>query len=587
MTGGRRREAVSRTKQSIASIEFLETRRLMSGSPLTFSEVAYLGGTQLRVQGSDTADTINVSLVSGGLKFENGSWSATKSGTYNSLLINAGAGNDSIALAAAVTVNSILFGSTGNDAIVGGAGNDRLYGGRGSNTLAGGAGDDVLVTIGGAGNDVLTGGSGNDSFWADTSASEQITDLTTAEANGGNMHRVNTFVTGAQTNASGGTTGVNAAMSKEEKKALRQQKLLEKQALKAQKLQQKLLERQERLEKKQQRQEQKDKKNNPAPAPAPTPTPEPTPAPTPEPTPEPQPAPTPEPEPTPTPEPTPEPLPNPVAPQVTPAPEPEPEPVLIDTDSAITANDLVGQNFADPATTYAYRSFASNPLFSEAGPIADDITQGNVGDCYYLASLAAIAETDPSRIRQSVVDLGDGTFAVQFVKGGSKVYVRVDADLPSWNSSSLVYAKLGKQGSLWVPIMEKAYAYFRTSNVTYASLESGWMSEASSALGIGSQSTYAAASGRALLDLIAAELSQGKAVTYAAGTIVNGAPLIGFHAYSVEAVNYDSNGVATSLRLRNPWGVDGVGSDGANDGYVTVTATQALSCFLGFTSANV
>ena len=64
-------------------------------------------------------------------------------------------------------------------------------------------------------------------------------------------------------------------------------------------------------------------------------------------------------------------------------------------------------------------------------------------------------------------------------------------------------------------------------------------------------------------------------------------PLIGFHAYTVEAVNYDSAGVATSLRLRNPWGVDGAGSDGANDGYVTVTAAQALSCFLGFTSASV
>jgi hypothetical protein len=576
---------VSRTKKSFASIETLETRRLLSGSALTFSEVAYLGGTQIRVQGSDTADNITVSLVAGGLKFANGSWSETKTGTYKSLMINAGAGNDSISLAAEMTVNAILFGATGNDTLLGGAGHDRLYGGRGTNTLTGGAGDDVLVSIGGAANDVLTGGVGSDSFWADSNASEQVTDLTTVEGNAGNMHRVNSFVTGAQTtvNTPAAANGVDAGMSKEEKKALKQQKLLEKQIIKAQKQQQKLLERQARLEKKQQKQ---DKKNNPAPAPAPAPTPGPTPAPEPTPTPEPTPQPEPTPEPLP---PTPEPLPGPQPPTPEPTPIQVPEADIeldLETDGPITANDLVGQNFADPTTTYTYRSFAANPLFSDAGPIADDITQGNVGDCYYLASLAAIADTDPSRIRQSVVDLGDGTFAVQFVRGGSKVYVRVDADLPAWNTSSLVYAKLGKQGSLWVPIMEKAYAYFRTANVTYASLESGWMSEASSALGIGSHSTYSATSGQALLDLMAAELSEGKAVTYAAGTIVGGAPLIGFHAYSVEAVNY-SGGVATTVRLRNPWGVDGTGSDGANDGYVTVTASQALACFLGFTSASV
>jgi hypothetical protein len=33
--------------------------------------------------------------------------------------------------------------------------------------------------------------------------------------------------------------------------------------------------------------------------------------------------------------------------------------------------------------------------------------------------------------------------------------------------------------------------------------------------------------------------------------------------------------------------VDGVGTDGANDGYVTITASQALSNLLGYTAANV
>ncbi len=39
--------------------------------------------------------------------------------------------------------------------------------------------------------------------------------------------------------------------------------------------------------------------------------------------------------------------------------------------------------------------------------------------------------------------------------------------------------------------------------------------------------------------------------------------------------------------VRNPWGIDGAGYDGANDAYVTVTAKQALDSMLGIVSAAV
>ena len=105
-------------------------------------------------------------------------WSTTRANTYKSLLVSGGAGNDSISLAAEVTVNAILSGGTGNDTLSGGSGADRLYGGTGQNTLSGNAGDDVLVTIGGRNTDTLTGGDGNDSFWTDSNTTEQVTDLT-------------------------------------------------------------------------------------------------------------------------------------------------------------------------------------------------------------------------------------------------------------------------------------------------------------------------------------------------------------------------------------------------------------------------
>src|SRR3954447_329127 len=157
---------MSRTLQN-AVVEALEVRSMMSASPLTISEASYAGGTQLRIIGTAGDDQITVSLNDNGLTISNGDWNTTAAGNYKSLLINAAAGNDSVAVAADVTVNAIIYGGAGNDQLTGGAGNDNLYGGLGKNTLNGGAGDDVLVTIGGGANDTLTGGAGNDRFWLD------------------------------------------------------------------------------------------------------------------------------------------------------------------------------------------------------------------------------------------------------------------------------------------------------------------------------------------------------------------------------------------------------------------------------------
>ena len=48
----------------------------------------------------------------------------------------------------------------------------------------------------------------------------------------------------------------------------------------------------------------------------------------------------------------------------------------------------------------------------------------------------------------------------------------------------------------------------------------------------------------------------------------------------------DASGNVISITLRNPWGVDGAGNDGNNDGYVTITPAQAFAGYLGVTVAN-
>jgi hypothetical protein len=161
--------------------------------------------------------------------------------------------------------------------------------------------------------------------------------------------------------------------------------------------------------------------------------------------------------------------------------------------------------------------------------------------------------------------------------GKTPEYVRVDSDVPVWSDGQLAYAGLGKDNCTWVAVMEKAYAEFRTHAHSYASIDSGWMTDAFGAMGLPSRSIFTAASSKALMNLIVAAVKTKQFATFATGdTITDGAPLIADHAYEIDSVNYDARHNAVSLRLRNPWGVDGVGNDGNNDGYVTVTATQAL-----------
>ncbi|MBQ7568829.1 hypothetical protein IJT17_08500 [bacterium] len=71
--------------------------------------------------------------------------------------IRGGKGNDSISVRGG---DNELFGDDGHDTITGGDGRDFIDGGKGNDILSGGAGNDVIY--GGEGNDVIDGGAGND-----------------------------------------------------------------------------------------------------------------------------------------------------------------------------------------------------------------------------------------------------------------------------------------------------------------------------------------------------------------------------------------------------------------------------------------
>ncbi|HEY9667092.1 MAG TPA: C2 family cysteine protease [Coleofasciculaceae cyanobacterium] len=118
-------------------------------------------------------------------------------------------------------------------------------------------------------------------------------------------------------------------------------------------------------------------------------------------------------------------------------------------------------------TTYSYQE-ASGSLFQN-GINYQDIDQGGVGDCYFVASLAGTAFRSPDTIRDMFIDNNDGTFTVRFYNGDKSDYVTVDKYLPTTASGNAVFAGWGggsyneSNNELWVALAEKAYAQLNES----------------------------------------------------------------------------------------------------------------------------
>lgn len=254
------------------------------------------------------------------------------------------------------------------------------------------------------------------------------------------------------------------------------------------------------------------------------------------------------------------------------------------------AKDLTGQNLADPTlkgSSVKYRNFKNRPIFAADGPTIGDITQGQIGDCYFLAQLGAYATKAADLIKQSIVNFGDGTYGIQFSKNGTKTFYRVDADLPSYSDSMLSYAALGAQGSMWVALFEKAWTFARSGKNTYASIEGGFMTEVASAFGRGSQWGTTKADPNTVLATLKAAMENNQTVTVGTtGSQPSGSLLVGSHAYTV--VSIDDNGAGSyNVVLRNPWAIDGYTcADGDQDGYVTLTAEQFSTWTASYAIAN-
>jgi len=212
------------------------------------------------------------------------------------------------------------------------------------------------------------------------------------------------------------------------------------------------------------------------------------------------------------------------------------------------------------------------------GPVADDVNQGAVGDCYFVSSLAAFARTRPSTLQESAVDLGDGTFAVQFYQGGTPVFVRVSNNLPTGGFGGYEFAHPGPNGTIWAAVIEKAFAYFRDGSNTYMSLTNGWMSEVYSDLGLGSTDyNPGSLDESSFYSMVANALASGEPVTF--GTFNAPPDLVGHHSYTLMGIVPGVVGAGpTTYLVRNPWGVSGDSMEDPS-GYAYLTFAQVTANF--------
>jgi hypothetical protein len=237
-----------------------------------------------------------------------------------------------------------------------------------------------------------------------------------------------------------------------------------------------------------------------------------------------------------------------------------------------------------PQANARYAQVAGS-LFATNGPSYEDIAQGQVGNCYFLAALGSVVKQSPQQIRTMFLDNGDNTYTVRFYTNGKTDYVTVDRSLPA-RRGLFHYANMGdninsQDNILWVALAEKAYAQINesgrlgrtTAENSYSALSSGYVSHAITQV-TGQRTSYEFVNTTSFATL-KSRFDAGKFVAFGSNyeTASNIAPT---HAYTM--IGYDA--ATQTVTMFNPWGVEGGTSGGVfKSGILRLTMAQLRANF--------
>ncbi|KUI63270.1 Calpain-15 [Cytospora mali] len=279
---------------------------------------------------------------------------------------------------------------------------------------------------------------------------------------------------------------------------------------------------------------------------------------------------------------------------------------LASTKYDISMSNLVKPSANIPKAVKRVHEIYEKPTFMDK-ILPGDIKQGNLGNCWFVASLTGLANV-PDGIKRICVeyDTKIGIYGFVFYRDGEWIYSIVDDKLflksPCWDSPSmqrdllqqidredvervyrrtyqtgskaLFFAQNKDQNETWVPLIEKAYA---KAHGDFASLAGGWIGEALEDL-----------SGGVTTELLASDIFDTDEFWEKELSKVNQEFLFGCstglldggygdrdgisegHAYVIMEARTLKNGTRL-CKLRNPWGKikkgnwEGAWSDGSKE----------------------
>ena len=242
------------------------------------------------------------------------------------------------------------------------------------------------------------------------------------------------------------------------------------------------------------------------------------------------------------------------------------------------------------------------PLFGNSGtPSGNQVDQGSLGDCWFMSSLAALADKDPGAIERMVHDNGDGTYVVTLFVDGAWQSIHVDGTMLLGSNGKPQFSGDGKfnNKALWPLLVEKAA--IEAYGADYAALN----------VGVGGLSMELFTGNHATTDLIKAEtfLDHDAVAKYSAlshddnvimtansnldlaaslktpvvrgGDAEGNVDIYNRHVYQISSIA--PNGDVT---LVNPWNENR--TDGGNDLDVfTISASEFSRHFMGISVGTI
>ena len=229
----------------------------------------------------------------------------------------------------------------------------------------------------------------------------------------------------------------------------------------------------------------------------------------------------------------------------------------------------------DDDKAYKYKEFIAEVFERGKGDEnkidPNDVAQGHLGDCYFLAAVAAVARANPKSLEKLIAGpKKDGSYDVTlYVDKGWFSYqskpkvINVKPVFATDKKGNPAYAGKGDK-ELWVMLLEKAYAKL---NGGYDDLDKGGRAEDAMEALTGKDATWFKVSSKSkteILDIFKDALDKKDPEPVVANSHSHKDHskekkktnqkygIVGPHAYPVRAVN------GKIIDLQNPWGTDHV-----------------------------